>query len=206
MTGSVGIPAETEDVSPAAPRRAAVVRIPSATGDRLSPASAAVIWAGARDMAAQVLGPGRESVTAPAGWEAFLGRWVDKDKDGAIRGIVSFTAALEGRMVVRRGALVARGARHEDLMLITPAEDGRGAECMYMDSAGYAIRYLATWTDGGRCLELASDSDAGEPRYRLTWRFDDPDTMRVTFELAPAGDGPLVRYAEGPLRRALPEA
>ena len=201
---TAGMPVETPAV---ATRRAAVVRIPPAAGDRMSPACAAVVWAAARRMAAEVAAAAQESVAAPAGWEALLGRWVDKDDDGAIRGIVSFTAALGGRMVVRRGALVPRGgATHEDLMLITPEGDARGADCMYQDSAGHVIQYAATWTDGGRGLELASASGADEPRYRQTWRLDDPDTLHVTFEFAPAGGGPLQRHSEGPLKRAQPEA
>jgi len=202
-----GTGAGTPDASAASPRRAAIVRIPEVAGDSVGPAAAAVLWAAARKMAAKVSGAGQDPVTAPAGWNDLLGRWVDKDDDGAIRGIVSFTAALGGRMLVRRGALVPRGgATHEDLMLITLDKDGRGARCLYQDSAGYLIDYVATWMDGGRGLELASVSGADEPRYRQAWRFDDPDTLHVTFEFAPPGGGPLVRHSEGPLKRAQPEA
>jgi hypothetical protein len=196
-----------------APRRAAVVRIPPAAGDRMSPACAAVVWAAARKMAAELGAsvPARAdsdeaAIHAAVGWQALLGRWIDEGDDGAIRGIVTFSTAPDGRMLVRRGALLTgAGATHEDLMLITPEADGRGADCMYQDSEGHVIQYTATWTDG-RGLELASVPDAAAPRYRQSWSFDDADTLRVVFEFARAGGGELMRHSEGRLRRAQAEA
>jgi len=191
----------------AAPRRAAVVRIPAAAGDRLGRAGAALVWGAARAMATSL-----GSAAAPASsrfappWDALVGRWIDRGEGGAIRGIVTFAYALDGQMLVRRGALVPQEqGLHADLMLITPAPDGRGADGLYHDSEGHVIAYAATWTDDGRGLDLVSEPEAGAPSYRQAWRFDDPDTLRVAFDFAAAGGGALARHAEGVLRRAHPE-
>jgi hypothetical protein len=202
----MGDPRDSGPAATAAPRRAAVVRIPAAAGDRLGRASAALIWAGAREMAASLgdVAPTSERF-APA-WDALVGRWIDRGEGGAIRGIVTFSYVLQGHMLLRRGALVPQDqSLHEDLMLVTPASDGRGAECMYYDSEGYVVTYGATWTDDGRGLDLVSEPEAGAPSYRQAWRFDDPDTLRVAFDFAKAGGGDLLHHAEGLLHRARPE-
>jgi hypothetical protein len=187
----------------ATPRRAAVVRIPATAGERPGPAAAALLWSAARGMAAALGDEAPASSCFAPAWDALAGRWIDRGEGGEIRGVVTFTYALKGQMLVRRGALVPQGlSLHEDLMLITPAADGRGAECLYHDSEGHVIAYAAAWTDDGRGLELVSEADAGASSYRLAWRFDDPDTLRVAFDVTVAGSGATVRCAEGLLRRA----
>ena len=187
---------------PGATERGAVVRIPPAAGDRMAPACAAVVWAAARKMAAELDASTGRSALPTGAWDAFLGRWADPEAGGGVGGVVTFSAALDGRMLVRRGAVMpSGGAGHEDLMLITPEADGSGADCMYQDSEGHVIQYAATWTDDGRGLELASVPSEDSPRYRQSWRLADADTLHVSFEFAPAGGAELAQYSQGALRR-----
>jgi hypothetical protein len=189
--------------------RAPFASIPRAAGDRITATTAAVLWAAARKMAGELDAAMRarggapvEGVRPDPAWEPFVGRWLDRDDAGALRGVVTFSPVAGGHLLLRRVALLAgEFAGHENIMLITPASEGRAAECMYYDTEGYIVLYTATPSADGRGFELESEPVEGAPRYRQTWRFDDPDTLRVAFAFAAAGGGEPEPHSGGALRR-----
>jgi len=150
------------------------------------------------------------TVFAPA-WDALVGRWIgiDDGRPGTASGATSFEYELDGRVLTRRnvvdypGSNGRAGVHHEDLMTIHPAPDGRDAEAMYYDNEGHVIHYAATWSSDEHVLVMLSLPDAGAPRFKLTFTFEQFDRLAVVFEIAPPGSVEFRRYVGGTMRRAV---
>jgi hypothetical protein len=130
----------------------------------------------------------------PAPLEALtflLGTWGPSgaDPSGAAAGTATFARSLQGRVIVRTSfaeypASAARPAsRHEDLMVIFQA----GADAIradYYDNEGHVIRYTVTVPGAGEA-SFVSDTVAGAPRYRLSYRLAPDGILRGMFAIAP---------------------
>jgi hypothetical protein len=187
--------------------RQPLARIPPVRGV-VNPAAAELLWAAALGLAkairADSRGDAASAIEFGSEWDTLVGRWFgDADMPDAFA-CATFRYELGGRVLTRRG--LARepgtGARHEDLMTIYPAADGSGAEAMYHDRDGHVIHYVATWSDDRRSLVMLSVPEPDAPRYRLTWRLDEPDTLETCLEIAPDGDA-FARHSGGMLARGV---
>jgi hypothetical protein len=180
-------------------------RIPADHGE-MSPAAASVLWAAALGLAKAIRADSDEDEPVAATsfapeWDALVGRWFGDGTPGSFESAY-FRYELGGRVLTRRGiAHDADGARHEDLMTIYPAADGRDAEVMYHDRDGHVIHYAVTWSADRRGLVLLSLPEAGAPRYRLTWRLDGADTLVTSLEIAPPGSEAFAGHSGGTLMR-----
>jgi hypothetical protein len=121
-----------------------------------------------------------------------LGDWkgVGSGKPGESAGDCSFTASLQGQVIVRNSFadITASGAqpasRHEDLMIIF-AEGGK-AKADYYDSEGHVIRY-AILIGGPEEVIFLSEASSSSPRYRLTYQLAPDKNVKGKFEIAPPG-------------------
>ena len=103
------------------------------------------------------------------GLEFLFGDWkgMGTGEPGAGVGKYSFQPDLNGQVVVRRSFnQLAKGPRHEDLLVIY-ADGPEGAQRgMYFDSEGHVIRYKVTTPGPGRAV---FESEGEGPAYRLTY-------------------------------------
>lgn len=126
-----------------------------------------------------------------------VGRWKDESRTGepgtAAAGGETWTAALDGRVLVREGwcefpASADRAAvRHTDLLVVYADPDGelRGE---FWDSEDHAIRYREVHVDpDGAGVGLVSDPSAPGPRQWLQYRCTAPDRLSAVFSLHPPG-------------------
>ncbi len=153
------------------------------------------------------------SAPAPAAfgpfWDVLDGEWTGEGegKPGAGSGSSTFEFDLEKRVLVRRSRAdypAAAGrpeVHHRDLLVISPARSPREGEAVYWDNEGHVIRYAASWTGDGKFLRFVSPKGEAGPRYRLVYEFRSPDTMTVTFGIAPAGSDEFKEYVGGVLKR-----
>lgn len=195
---------------------AAVPPAPSPT------AAAALLWAAALRLASDVA---RHSGAAPASasagrasndfapeWDALIGRWLGEERAaGGAAGewSATFEYELDGTVLTHRthGGLALESSgratpARETLMTFFPQAGGRAAEAVRYDNAGQVLRVEATWSVDGRGLEMTSQPEAGEARWRWTWRLQDADTLDTRLERASPGGADFAMQAHGTLRRA----
>jgi hypothetical protein len=183
----------------------AIARIPAERG-MVNAGAASVLWAAALGLEKAIRADSCGGETAASGfapeWDALVGRWFGDGAPG-IFASATFRYELGGRVLTRRGIArdAATGARHEDLMTIYPAADGRDAEAMYHDRDGHVIHYAATWSRDGRSLVMLSVPEPGSPRYRLTWRLADADTLATSLQIAAPDTEGFADHSGGILMR-----
>ena len=86
-----------------------------------------------------------------------------------------------------------RGAeRHEDLMVIYP-ENG-ALRAMFWDNEGHVIRYLVT-TPAANLVVFTSEQGS-VPRFRLSNKMENENTMSIVFDIQGPGDKGFKRYIE----------
>jgi hypothetical protein len=137
-----------------------------------------------------------------------IGDWAGEGKAGQGTGEFSLAPDLEGKVLVRRGKadLPAAGQRpaghHEDLMVIHRDGTDGPIKADYFDNEGHVIHYSATASKDGQVVTFLSEAAAPEPRFRLTYKKQEEDSVVVKFEIAPPGkpDG-FQTYLEGTARR-----
>jgi hypothetical protein len=138
-----------------------------------------------------------------------LGDWVAEGEGapGKGSGEFSFAFDLQGKVLIRKNrAEYAAGAGqptgvHEDL-LVAYREDGKPIQAMYFDNEGHVIRYTAELSPDSRLLTLISDPAPSSPRFRLTYRKQESDSVRVAFAIAPPGKPDAFKtYVEGTAHR-----
>jgi hypothetical protein len=103
----------------------------------------------------------------------------------------TITAELQGQVLVRRSftefaASAARPAfRHDDLTVYSAGEAPRA---IYFDSEGHTIEYASiTVSADGKQIVCVSAVKPNEPRFRFTYTFTSPDSMKVGFDIAMPG-------------------
>jgi hypothetical protein len=149
-------------------------------------------------LAMPLLAPRSAHAAGPAELEplAFLiGEWpaAGAGQPGQGAGSTTFTRSVQDKVIVRtnHADYPAQGgkpaSRHDDLMVIYAAPGGGSARADYYDSEGHVIRY-AVQTPAPNQAVFVSDTAAGAPRFRLTYRLEG-SVLKGTFEIA-APDAP----------------
>ncbi len=125
-----------------------------------------------------------------------LGEWIGEGEGAPGEGSGGFTFApdLQGKVLVRTNyaeypATAERPAfRHDDLMIVYADPQGTGSRAMYFDSEGHVIAYAVEESREPLKVLFVSDAISGTPRYRLTYTATGPDSLDLTFEVAPPGE------------------
>jgi hypothetical protein len=123
-------------------------------------------------------------------------------------GAYTFLPELGGKILMRRNVAdypAANGdpaTHHEDVMTVYAEADGRNLEAIYFDSEGHVIHYAVEVVNGGKSVTFTSAAQAGQPRYRLTYRDSGKGLVDGRFEVAPPGKPEaFTRYMEWTARR-----
>ena len=157
-----------------------------------------------------------------AGLSFLLGEWEGRGGGGPGQGSgwFSFSPDLQQKVVVRRNhsdypAAEGRPAySHDDLMVVYPQAAGRPLQAIYFDSEGHVIRYQVrlepaepAGSPGRPAAVFLGDAAPPAPRFRLTYQVTGPDTLDLTFEIAPP-DKPdaFARYITASARRRVATA
>lgn len=152
-----------------------------------------------------------------AGLSFLLGEWEGRGGGGPGQGSgwFSFIPDLQQKVMVRRNhsdypAAEGRPAySHDDLMVVYPQAAGRPPQAIYFDSEGHVIRYQVrlepaepAGSPNRPAAVFLSDAAPPAPRFRLTYQVTGPDTLDLTFEIAPP-DKPdaFARYITASARR-----
>jgi hypothetical protein len=141
-----------------------------------------------------------------AGLAFLVGEWTAVAGGGkpgeAVRGGFSLERDLGGAVLVRRNRAEyaplpgqARGAAHDDLMVVYP--EGGGLRAVYFDNEGHVIRYAVT-AEAGR-VTFESEPGPG-PRFRLVYQRQGEDEVSIAFLVAPPGKD-FRAYVTGSARR-----
>lgn len=135
-------------------------------------------------------------------WQALIGEWKGEG-DGAPgkgSGTFSFTAALDGHVLVRKGhseypAVNSRPAAvHDDLMVIYLDKSNNPSQAIYFDNEGHTLNYSISYTDNA--IILLSEKISNTPTFRLTYTFPEANTTSIKFELSMDGNN-FKTYVEG---------
>ncbi|WP_242345200.1 hypothetical protein [Anaeromyxobacter terrae] len=138
-----------------------------------------------------------------AGVRFLLGDWVASRGSGKpgeqTAGSFSFSLGLDGHVAVRHARAkfaprpgAKQGAKHEDLMVLSPAPSGLRAT--YWDDEGHVIEY-GVRAEPGRAIFESSEAAPG-PRFKLVYEQRGGDVVEVTFFIAPPG-GDYQKYLGG---------
>ncbi len=139
-----------------------------------------------------------------------IGAWegLGSGAPGQGSGGFTFAADLQGTILVRRNfadypATKEKSSyRHEDLMIMTREQAG-GVRAVYFDNEGHVIHYGVQVR--GDSVIFLSDTSSTTPRYRLGYVLTAPDSLRLTFDIAPPGKSDaFTRYIEAYASRKKP--
>jgi hypothetical protein len=139
-----------------------------------------------------------------------LGYWVGEGGGASDQGSgwFTFTTEVQGQLMVSRNhaeypADADRPAVvHDDLMIIYRDPAGAGVRAVYFDNEGHAIHYSVAVVEPTGAIQFDSAGSAAQPGYRLTYIPTSPDTLRLTFEIAPPAPSPtFTTYIEARARR-----
>jgi hypothetical protein len=128
--------------------------------------------------------------------QALVGEWMGEGggQPGQVSaGGFSFAPDLQGAVLVRKNfaeypASKDRPAfRHDDLTIVSRGTAGNPTRATYFDNEGHVIEYSVSATADGARIEWVSAPQAGQPRFRFTYIFTSPDTLKLRFEIAPPG-------------------
>jgi hypothetical protein len=138
-------------------------------------------------------------------YRPLAGDWVGEGAGapGEATGGFSFSFTLLDKAVVRKNfadyppAGGKPGFRHEDLMVLWPAEGG--ARATYWDNEGHHIDYHCTAAPGAwRC-----ETQGARPAFRLEYLLAAPGALKVTFSISPGGSADGFKpYVTATARRA----
>lgn len=119
-----------------------------------------------------------------------MGDWVADGPAAAGSGHFEFTPDVQGNLVVRRNHAEYPSAgdrpvaNHDDLMVIY-RESGT-TRAIYFDNEGHVIRY-AVEPAGPDAVTFVSETAAGAPRYRLSYKKLPDGRVSGKFEVASPG-------------------
>jgi hypothetical protein len=125
-------------------------------------------------------------------WGFLIGEWTGtgSGQPGQGTGGFSFKPDLQQRVLVRTSraeypATKERPAyKHEDLMVIYYEAADSSARAVYFDNEGHVIHYAVQLDPANKTATFLSESEAGAPRYRLSYTGKPPDAVNIKFELA----------------------
>ncbi|HEX7794844.1 MAG TPA: hypothetical protein VF456_10865 [Vicinamibacterales bacterium] len=119
-------------------------------------------------------------------------------------GSFSFASDLQGRVLVRRAhteypaSASAPAFAHDDLLIVY----ANLRKAVYFDNEGHVIHYDITTDGNAKTVTFLSVDAPPSPLFRLTYNQTGPDTLRITFELAPTGKREDLRpYVAGEVTR-----
>lgn len=144
--------------------------------------------------------------------QSLIGQW-DGDLSGqpgqASGGSFVIASDLQGHALVRRSFAEFPAtkdhpaSRHDDLTIVYQGAPGVAPRATYYDSEGHVIEYAVSASPDGSRIEWLSAVRPGEPRFRFTYTFTTPTTMKVRFEIAPPGQpGNFTTHVEGAVHKA----
>jgi hypothetical protein len=145
------------------------------------------------------------------GWQFLKGKWVGEGSSelGEGSGYFSFEPDLQNKAWVRRNHSEYPATKdrpksvHEDLMIVYVDEGAGQTRAFYYDTEGHVINYTARFSSDRNRLTFLSDTQAGAPRYRLTYVRSSPGHMTVTLEIArPEKPDEFQKIVEGKVRKA----
>ena len=108
-------------------------------------------------------------------------------------GTYTFLSELDGKVLVRRSSAdypAANGRpaiHHVDVMTVYFESEGKAPEAIYFDNEGHVIHYAVETDAAGKVARFVSPEQAGQPRFRLTYRETAPGVVAGQFEVAPPG-------------------
>lgn len=121
-------------------------------------------------------------------------------------GKASFAFDLDNKIIVRKNRAEfapkpgeAKGAVHEDLMIIYPKLRDPGLKAIYFDSEGNTINYAVSKRDSTVVFE--SEAAGQGPRFRLTYDKGEAGLLNTEFAVAPPG-GEFKSYVKGTMKWA----
>ena len=139
-----------------------------------------------------------------------IGEWTGEGTGSPGQGKGGFSLAedLHGKILLRRSRAdyPAAGGRpavsHEDLMMIYQVEDGKGQKAIYFDSERHVINYVVTPSADKQALTFLSEAIPSAPRFRLSYRKGQGETVDIKFEIAPPGKPDAFKvYLQGKVHR-----
>lgn len=151
-----------------------------------------------------VIGGCRASRAFAPAWDAFVGAWTG---DSTTAGLVAtFAYELGGDVLTHRarGPSARDAEAHDILMTFYPRPGGQAADAFLFDNAGQAMPWEARWSGDARALVMNSVPEPGEPRWRLTWRFDGIDTLATCLESTAPDARARTERVRATLSRAAP--
>jgi hypothetical protein len=122
-----------------------------------------------------------------------IGEWggAGSGNPGQGAGVATFVRSLQDRVIIRTSYAeypatgTSPASRHDDLMIIYVAEDGK-VRADYYDNEGHVIRYVVT-VNGPGDVSFVSEVSSNAPRYRLSYKSAPGDIVKGRFEVAPPG-------------------
>lgn len=138
------------------------------------------------------------------------GEWVAED-DGQATGGFTFLADLLNTIYIRRNHATYAATKetptyaHEDLMVVYYDAQIHKVRAWYTDNEGHVIEYFVHPIGNEQTVEFISASNPGSPRYRLRYTPITPDSLRISFAIAPPDQlEQFAHYIEARVRRVLP--
>jgi hypothetical protein len=143
-------------------------------------------------------------------WKPFrfiIGDWEGGGSGKPGEGVGQFSVAfdLDRKVLIRRNHAEypaksgrAKGAAHDDLMIIYPHAGKGGFRAEYFDSEGHVIHYALSFPAGKIVFE--SDAEAAGPRFKLVYEMKSTDDLGIEFDMA-APNGDYHPYLTGTVHR-----
>jgi len=143
-------------------------------------------------MSANCLYAQQKPVTG-AEWNFILGDWVGggSGKPGEGTGSFTFNKDLRDNILVRKNHTVfpAKNGKpetiHDDLLIIYLDNSGTLSKAIYFDNEGHVINYVVSFNQADKSIVLTSELQKDMPRFRLTYKAMDDNSLNIGFEIAP---------------------
>jgi hypothetical protein len=135
--------------------------------------------------------------SASTRWKAvgfLIGTWDGEGggSPGEGTGWFSFAPDLQGTVLLRKNhsdypPQAGRTAYSHDDLMILHHQAGDSLRAVYFDNEGHVIHYSVTGVVPAHRVVFLSDSNDPGPKFRLTYEAIGPDSVRITFDMAPPG-------------------
>lgn len=143
-------------------------------------------------------------------WDFLLGDWVGdgSGKPGEGNGEFTFKKDLRDNILVRKNhtAFPAMNGKpetiHDDLLIIYLDNSGALSKAIYFDNEGHVIHYVVTLNQTDKSVVFTSELQKNMPRFRLTYKALDSNSLDIGFEIAPPNQQDVfTKYITGKAHR-----